>query len=332
VSVVDLGSTAPVAAPRIAVVIPAYRAAAHVAGVVSRIPRLVSAIYVVDDACPESSGAAVERVGDSRVRVLYHDRNEGVGAATLTGFRQALEDGTDVVVKLDADGQMDPEFIPALIRPLLAGEADYVKGNRFWDLDSLAQMPWLRLVGNAVLSFVTKFSTGYWNVFDPTNGYVAIHRAALRLLPLDKLSRRYFFESDLLFRLYTARAVVRDVPMPPRYGDETSGLRPAKVMPEFLFKHLRNLAKRLFYSYFLRDFNIASVELAVGAVLVALGTGFGGLAWVHGAHEGRPATAGKVMLAALPVIVGFQLLLAFLQFDYQNVPKVPLSGKERITQ
>jgi glycosyltransferase involved in cell wall biosynthesis len=249
----------------------------------------------------------------------------GVGGATLTGFRQSLEDGADIAVKLDADGQMDPEFIPALIRPLLAGEADYVKGNRFWDLQSVAQMPRLRLVGNALLSFVTKFSTGYWNVFDPTNGYVAIHRTALRSIPLDKLSHRYFFESDLLFRLYTARAVVCEVAMPARYGSETSGLRPQKVVHEFLFKHLRNLIKRLFYSYFLRDFNIASVELAMSAVLIALGTGFGALMWVRSAYAGRPATAGTVMLAALPVILGFQLLLAFLQFDYQNVPRTPLS-------
>lgn len=317
-------------APVIAVVIPAYRAMAQIAGVIPRIPALVSAVYVVDDACPEGSGAAALKAEDPRLVVLLHEKNQGVGGATITGFRRALEDGADVVVKLDADGQMDAEFLPLLIAPLLSGEADYVKGNRFWDLESLAQMPRVRLAGNAVLSFITKFSTGYWNIFDPTNGYVAIRREALCRLPLDKISRRYFFESDLLFRLYTVRAVVHDVPMSARYGEEVSELRPQRVVLEFLFKHTRNLVKRLFYSYFLRDFNIASVELTAGVTMTLVGAGIGAAAWIRGALEGRPATAGTVMLGALPVILGTQLLLAFLQFDYQNVPKKPLSASPRV--
>jgi hypothetical protein len=174
---------------------------------------------------------------------------------------------------------------------------------------------------------VTKFSSGYWNVIDPTNGYVAIHREALRRLPLDKVSRRYFFESDLLFRLYTVRAVVCDVAMPARYGDERSALRAGAVIPEFLYKHSRNLAKRLFYAYFLRDFSIASVELVLGILLLLWGVLFGSVAWVRGAIHGQPATAGTVMLAALPVILGVQLLLSFLQFDYRNVPSRPLNAK-----
>ena len=312
--------------PAVAVVIPAYHVASRIPGVVSRIPALVRWIYVVDDACPEGSGEKVRAAsGDPRVQVVHHEKNQGVGAATITGFRRALGDGADIVVKVDGDGQMDPALLPGLIAPLLAGEADYVKGNRFWDLESLTAMPWVRLLGNSALSLLTKFSTGYWNIIDPTNGYLAIHREALRRLPLDKISRRYFFESDMLFRLYTVRAVVCDVAMPSRYGDEPSALQTGAVIPEFLYKHARNLFKRVFYAYFLRDFNIASVELVLGALLLFWGITFGSLAWIRGGVHGAPATAGTVMLAALPVILGVQFLLSFLQFDYRNVPTRPLS-------
>jgi glycosyltransferase involved in cell wall biosynthesis len=304
----------------VAVVVPAYRVAGSIADVVSRIPAFVRWIYVVDDACPERSGERLRAaVSDTRIQVLVHETNQGVGGASITGFRRALADGAEIVVKLDGDGQMDPAFLPELILPIQAGEADYAKGNRFWDIEGLSAMPWVRLWGNSVLSLVAKFSSGYWNLIDPTNGYVAIHREALRRLPLDKVSRRYFFESDLLFRLYTVRAVVCDVAMPARYGDERSALRAGAVIPEFLYKHSRNLAKRLFYAYFLRDFSIASVELGLGILLLLWGVLFGSVAWVRGAAHGEPATAGTVMLAALPVILGVQFLLGFLQFDYRRV-------------
>jgi len=277
---------------------------------------------VVDDGCPEGSGAAVESAcSDPRVRVLRHERNQGVGGATLTGYRAALEDGATVIVRLDGDGQMDPALIPRLVRPILEGEADYAKGNRFFELDGLRAMPPLRLVGNSMLSFASKLSSGYWNVFDPTNGFTAIHAAVLRQLPLDKLSHGWFFESDLLFRLGTIRAVVCDVPMPARYGDEQSSLVVRRVVGEFAWKHLVNTAKRIFYNYYLRNFNIASIEIALGIPLVAFGAWIGVTRWIDGHLHATPATSGTVMLAALPVLVGIQLVLAFLSYDLQNVPR-----------
>ncbi len=317
------------ATPPIAVVIPAYRVAERVAGVIAAIPPTVRDVYVVDDACPEASGERVAAtVHDPRVRVIRHQANQGVGGACVTGFREALARGAEVIVKVDGDGQADPAQIPRLLAPLLAGEADVAKGNRFWSADAVAQMPWVRLAGNAVLSFVTKFSTGYWHVFDPTNGFLAIRREALERVGLERLSRRYFFESDLLFRLYLARAVVQDVGMPARYAGEASSLRVAAVIPEFLLKHLRNLLKRIAYCYFVRDFSIASLELVLGGLLLLWGVGFGIYAWARGAASGEPATAGTVMLAGLPVILGVQLVLGFLQYDYQNVPRRPL-GRPR---
>ena len=309
-------------AAMLAAVIPCFCVKRHILGVLAAIPRSVDRIYVVDDGCPEGSGDAVEACcTDLRVRVLCHERNRGVGAATLTGYRAALEDGATVIVRLDGDGQMDPSLIPRLVRPIADGEADYTKGNRFFELAGLRAMPPLRLVGNSILSFASKLSSGYWNVFDPTNGFTAIHAAVLRQLPLDKLSPDWFFESDLLFRLGTIRAVVCDVPIPARYGDEGSSLVVRRVIGSFAWKHLVNAAKRIFYGYYLRNFNIASIEIALGIPLVAFGAWIGVTRWYDGYLHNTPATSGTVMLAALPVLVGIQLVLAFLSYDLQNVPR-----------
>jgi glycosyltransferase involved in cell wall biosynthesis len=306
----------------IAAVIPCFRVKRHILGVLAAIPAAIDRIYVVDDGCPEGSGAAVESgCSDPRVRVLRHERNEGVGGATLTGYRAALADGATVIVRLDGDGQMDPALIPRLARPILEGSADYAKGNRFFELEGLRSMPPLRLLGNSLLSFASKLSSGYWNVFDPTNGFTAIHAVVLRQLPLDKLSHGWFFESDLLFRLGTIRAVVCDVPIPAHYGDEESSLVVRRVVAEFAWKHLANAAKRIFYNYYLRNFNIASIEIALGAVLLGLGTWIGVTRWIEGSLRATPATSGTVMLAALPVLIGMQLVLAFLSYDLQNIPR-----------
>lgn len=307
---------------KLAVVIPCFRVQRHIAEVLGGIGEEVDLIYVVDDQCPEHSGAFVqEGVNDTRVRVISREQNGGVGAATLTGIKQALADGADIVVKIDGDGQMDPALVPALVAPIRRGEADYTKGNRFFYLEGLSRMPLIRLIGNAALSFVTKLSSGYWTVFDPTNGFVAIHADIARLLPLEKISPRYFFESDMLFRLNTVRAVVVDVPIPTRYGTEVSGLRISRAMFEFFMGNIRNLAKRIFYNYLLRDFSIGSLYLLAGLPLFVFGVIFGMLSWLEHAQLNIVASAGTVMLAALPVIIGFQLLLAFLAFDMQSVPR-----------
>ena len=216
---------------------------------------------------------------------------------------------------------MAPELLPSFVAPILAGQADYTKGNRFYDLSNIRRMPTLRIVGNAMLSFMAKISCGYWDVFDPTNGYTAIHAKVVRRLPLDKISKRYFFETDMLFRLNTVRALVVDIPMDPSYGDEVSGLKVSGVLGEFVYKHVRNAAKRIFYNYFLRDFTIASLELVVGLILLVFGLTYGIANWIVSAREEVMTSAGTVMLAALPVLMGIQFLLAFVGFDIASVPK-----------
>ena len=220
---------------RIAVAIPSYKVHAHVLDVIARVPPQVERIYVVDDKCPQDSGAFVQQhCTDPRVRVIFHDENQGVGGAVVSGYRAALEDGMDIVVKVDGDGQMDPALIAHFTRPIERGRADYTKGNRFYRPESLKGMPPIRLFGNAALSFINKLSTGYWSIMDPTHGCTAIHTSVLREMPLHKLEKRYFFETDMLYHLHTMRAVVHDVPMDAVYADEESSLKVSKVLPEFM--------------------------------------------------------------------------------------------------
>lgn len=311
--------------PVIAVVVPCFRVRNTIVRILAGIGPEVTYIFVVDDACPEDSGGLVcATCSDPRVTVLRHDRNQGVGGATITGYRAAMQTDATIVVKLDGDGQADPALIAAIANPISRGWADYVKGNRFFSPDDLVEMPRKRLVGNAMLSLMTKLSSGYWSVMDPTNGFTAVSTRVLQLLPLHKVSRRYFFESDMLFRLNTIRAVVQDFPMRACYGGEVSNLRIRQVWPSFLAGHANNTVRRIVYGYFLRGFSIASVELALSFPLVIFGTLYGVQQWMAHAALNIVTPAGTVMLAALPIILGVQFLLAFLSHDIFAEPRVPL--------
>lgn len=309
----------------LAVVIPSYRVKAHILDVIARIGPEVAMIFVVDDACPDGSGAYVgEQCRDPRVRVLRHEVNRGVGGAMMTGYRAALGAGADIIVKVDGDGQMDPALIPHIARPVLARQADYAKGNRFHSLWNVRRMPRVRLYGNAALSFMTKLSSGYWGIFDPTNGFTAIHAAALERIEFANVSERYFFETDMLINLGNARAVVADVPMEAVYADEVSNLRIRSELWPFLRTHLREVVKRIFYTYFLRDFSPATLQLLIGAIFLLFGTIYGAAEWYRSVSTGEIASTGTVMIAVLPIILGVQLLLNFLAFDMANEPKVPI--------
>lgn len=312
--------------PRLAVVIPCYRVAEHLSGVLTAIDAQVDRIYCVIDACPENSGAVAQaaQAADPRIDVINLTVNQGVGGAFQAGLERALADDCEIIVKLDGDGQMDPRDIATLVAPIQNGEADYAKGNRFFHLEHLQAMPWVRLVGNSGLSFLSKLSSGYWNLLDPTNGFIAIHRVAAQQIDWSKVARRWFFESDVLFRLAIIRAVVIDIPLPARYADEKSNLPIVKTLLQFPIKHKINFLKRIFYCYFLREFHIASFNLLLGLALITFGVAFGLYHWIQGYQLNQLASAGTVMFAALPVILGWQALLSFLAFDVSNVPKRPL--------
>lgn len=308
---------------KIAVIIPAYRVADYILPLIGKTDDSVSKIVVVDDACPENSGKLVlEKVKDERLQVVFHEKNLGVGGAVKSGYRAVLEDESiDIAVKLDGDGQMDPSLIPALVQPILDGKVAYVKGNRFFKLTALKKMPRLRLFGNGAVSLINKISSGYWQVMDPTNGFTAIHRSALKELELDKIENGYFFESDMLFRLGVNRVKVADYAMDAFYGDEVSNLNVPKVIFRFPLKYLSRFIKRIFYTYFLRDFNAGSLQLVIGILLVLFGFCFGLFHWWINASENTPTAVGTVMLAALPLITGSQFLLGFLNYDIQNSPE-----------
>ena len=309
---------------KVHVVIPAYKVTDHILELLARIGPEIEKIIVVDDACPDGSGALVRNSSkDKRVEVIIQSVNGGVGSAVVTGYKRALELGADVVVKLDGDGQMHPEDINKLLIPIQLGEADYTKGNRFDSLDELYNMPKVRIFGNAVLSLWSKLSSGYWSVTDPTNGFTAIHRVALEKIHLSKLSKRFFFESDMLFRLNLAGAVVEDVPLPARYSNEKSNLKISKTLIEFPWKHTRNLFKRVFYRYYLREWSIGSLELPLGLGALIFGLWFGVSSFLSAAGAGRATTAGQATISAITIILGVQLLLSFLSYDIQAEPKVP---------
>lgn len=311
---------------RVAVVIPAYRTERELPGVLAGMPAFIRHIIVVDDASPDAGAdlAAAAAKKDKRIVLLRHEINRGVGGAMVTGFRKALELDAEIVIKVDGDGQMDPQYIPALVAPLVAGEADYAKGNRFRDFEALQQMPLTRRIGNLGLSFLAKAATGYWNVFDPTNGYFAIRADALRQLPLDKLDNGYFFETSMLAHLYLLGAFAQDVTIPARYRRETSSLSIRRALFEFPFKLAVTLLRRLTLKYFIFDFSMMSVYLLAGVPLLLFGLVFGAVKWIQYAQLGIAAPTGTVILPTLSVILAIQILLSAIDFDLNAAPRKAL--------
>lgn len=312
----------------IAAVIPAYRVEREIEAVLASLPDFIRHIIVVDDASPDRTAELVEQASrrDGRVLLIRHEKNLGVGGAMVTGFRKALELGAQIVVKMDGDGQMDARHLSSLLVPLVRGQADYTKGNRFRDFQSLRQMPLIRRLGNMGLGFLTKVATGYWNVFDPTNGYVAIRAEALAQLPLERVDNTYFFETSMLGNLYLLGAVVRELPMPAQYRDEVSSLLIHRVLLEFPLKLFAAFLRRLWLKNFIYDFTMVSVYLLTGLPLLAFGLLFGALKWIEYARRNVPAPTGTVMLPTLSVLLGIQILLSAIEFDLGAVPKEPLSA------
>lgn len=306
---------------KVCVVIPAYRVESYIQDVIRGIPDWVWRIIVVDDASPDRSAEMAQALNDPRVIVLKHDRNQGVGGAMLTGLNKALELGATVAVKMDGDNQMPPEYLPDLVRPVLDNEADFTKGNRFVHAQRIIQMPLMRRIGNMGLSFLIKLASGYWNVFDPTNGYIAIDMSVFNCLDQSRIQKGYFFESSLLMELNLARAVVVDVPLPACYAGEISSLSIPRVACEFPYLLLLGFFRRIWLQYFIVDFSVGSLFFLVGILLCLFGLIWGGWALRISLVNHVPASTGTVMIAVLPFILGFQLLLQAIVFDVQNVPR-----------
>jgi dolichol-phosphate mannosyltransferase len=303
---------------RVWAVVPAFRAGRTIARVVENALAQVDTVVIVDDACPEGTGDVVAAafVGDERVQVIRQPRNTGVGGATKTGFAHAMDSGADVVIKLDADDQMDSAYIPFMVEllenyPYLA----LVKGNRFGSTAVLRRMPLPRLIGNSGLSFLVKLTSGYWNVIDPTNGYIACRTDALRDLDIARLADRYFFEIDLLCALGLRRAAIAELEMEPIYAGEHSSLSVVRTLLSFPAPLFARFVRRLFVQYVLADINVATLYAALGVPLFLGGAVFGAVQWQLSAATAIPRTSGTVVLALLLFIVGFQLVLQAIAFD-----------------
>ncbi|HEX6626231.1 MAG TPA: glycosyltransferase family 2 protein [Pyrinomonadaceae bacterium] len=306
---------------RIAVVVPAYNEERHVGEVLRGVPDYVDHVIAVDDCSADGTRAAIESCDDARVVALCTPANLGVGGATLLGYRKALELGCDVAVKMDGDGQMPPAHLPLLLDAVVEHGYDYAKGNRFLAGRSLAEMPKVRLFGNVVLTFVNKLASGYWHIFDPQNGYTAVTAEALRRLDFGSLHRRYFFENDMLIALNFHNARVRDVAIPARYGDERSDLNPFKVGVTFPLLFIPRFWRRIYRKYVLHDFSPVALFLFAGLLLFGWGALFGLYHWAKSVLTGVATPTGTIMLAVLPLILGFQLILQAIVLDIQETPK-----------
>jgi len=307
-------------APSVAAVIPAYRVAPFIADVIDRMPAAVDHVIVVDDASPDDLQQVLRKISDPRIRLLCHETNRGVGGAMKTGLTEALKLGAQIVVKVDGDGQMDPSMISQLIAPIIREEADIVKGNRFAHLGFIGRIPIVRRFGNLALSFLVKLASGYWHAFDPTNGYVAVRAEILDKMDLSRLAEGYFYEISFLCEAYFGRAVLVDVPMHAVYGSETSSLSPMRMVGDYTPRLVSRFFYRLFMAYFLRDFNVVSVFLVAGVPSFLFGILWSLYHWVQASNTEVPTTTGTVMIGALAIVLGFQLILQAIVLDVENEP------------
>ena len=300
---------------KIAVAIPCYKVEQHLKQVVSGLPPFVDSVLLVDDCSPDGTGALVNRLAtaDPRITAIHHERNQGVGGAMKTAFRKAIELKTDIVVKLDGDGQMDAAYIAPLVEAL--GDAEFAKGNRLFDRRMLRRMPAVRRIGNMGVGFMVKAASGYWNVSDPVNGFFAIRTSTLRQMDLDRVADRYFFESSMLIEMHYTGARIREVTMPAIYADEHSNLSVGKTLFTFPPRLIAAWLRRLHLSYFVYDFNICSLYILVGLPSFLFGLIFGLCEWIHYASLSSPSPTGTIMVAVLTFILGFQMLLAAAQYD-----------------
>jgi glycosyltransferase involved in cell wall biosynthesis len=303
---------------RVAVVVPAHDEQELIATTIGGIPSFVDRIVVVDDGSSDATAERARGAGDTRVDVLSHERNRGVGAATVTGYRRALEEGFDVIAVMNADNQMDPADLPALVRPVARGELDYAKANRLFTGQAWDLIPRTRYLGNAALSMLTKIASGYWHVADSQSGYTAISREMLAQLELDRVYTRYGFPNDMLVHLNIWNARVRDVPSRPVYGvGERSGIRYRHVVPKISWLLLKGFYRRLWEKYVIRDFHPLVFFYLFGMLATTVGVILG-LVVVGFRLAGDQFTVGTVVLIALLVLSGSQFTLFAMWFDMET--------------
>jgi len=306
----------------IGVIVPTYKAKKTILSVISGLPDWVDHIIIVDDACPENTGAYVEAQNtDPRLTVIILDENLGVGGATLTGFEKALGIGCTVMVKMDSDDQHDPKFLRPLVTSLTNSGAGYSKGSRFLHPGDIGNMPRSRIFLNSILSITNKFASGYYSITDPTNGFVAIRADIFAKLDREKIVKRYFFESDMLYHLTLFRVPAVDVATHVRYNDEESGLKFRDEALNFMFGNIRNFFRRIWLRHFLLNFSLPAIYLIFSTLFMITALIWGGTQWYKSISTGIQATPGTVMIPALLIIISINMITSFFVLDVNDEPK-----------
>jgi len=303
---------------RVAVVVPAHDEEKLIAETIGTIPYFVDRIIVVDDASKDGTVTVLKGLGDERLIVVEHERNQGVGAAIVTGYERARDERIDVTAVMAADAQMDPADLETLVRPVAQGEVDYAKANRLFTGQAWEVIPRYRYLGNALLSLLTKIASGYWHVADSQSGYTAVSLEYLDLLDLERLYPRYGFPNDMLVHLNVWNGRVRDYPSKPIYGvGERSGIRLRKVVPTISWLLFKAFWWRLWNKYVIRDFHPLVFFYVLGGFMGLLGLGLG-IAEVVLRISGNPITPATIVLVALLLIFGLQFTLFAMWFDMES--------------
>jgi glycosyltransferase involved in cell wall biosynthesis len=304
---------------KIAAVVPAYNESKLIGKTVMTMPDYIDHIIVVNDRSTDDTSAQARATGDARVVVIDHEVNQGVGGAIITGHKKALELGADVNVIMAGDAQMDPQYLPDLLDPICEHGYEFTKANRFYSRTSYAGMPFVRAAGSIALSFATKVASGYWNLFDPQNGYTAVKRSALIRIPLDRIAHGYAFENDLLIWLNIAHVRAKDVSVPAVYGEEVSSMRLHKVTVTIGSLLVAGFWRRMMRKHVLQSFSAVALLFFTGLALVTFGSIVG--VWVVVETLGPPvATTGSVLLSVGPLLTGIHMLVNALMLDIQSTP------------
>lgn len=306
---------------KIIIVIPCFKVKNKILDVLTKIPKWIYKIICVDDCCPENSGQFItENNRDPRLHIIFNKKNLGVGGASLIGFKKAKEQGAEIIIKIDGDDQMDINMLDKFIDPIISGDADFCKGNRFTQLKDYFNMPKLRKIGNISLSFFNRLSSGYWNLFDTTNGYLCFNSKLLDLLPIEKISKDYFFESDLLNWLYILRAKVVDIPISSIYNNEISNINIFSIIIKFPILYFRNFFRRFFYVYCLRNPDMRFISFIFGLSSFLYGVYFSLDNWRMETVD-EPSASGTVGIALVTILAGLNFISFFFMSDLDNYPK-----------
>jgi glycosyltransferase involved in cell wall biosynthesis len=303
---------------RVAVVVPAHNEQDLIGPTLASMPSFVDRVYVVDDASTDATAERAAAAADPRVELIRHERNQGVGAAIVSGYKAALRERMDVTCVMAGDNQMDPEELEMLAAPVARGEVDYAKANRLFTGKAWELIPRNRYLGNAALSMMTKIASGYWPVTDSQAGYTALGLETLVVLDLDRIYRSYGFPNDMLVHLNVVNARVRDFPSRPIYGvGERSGIRLRRVIPRMSYLLVKGFFWRMKEKYVIRDFHPLVFFYALGFVMGACGLALGILETVL-RIMGNTVSVATVVLVALLLIFGVQFMLFAMWFDMES--------------